>query len=400
MSVVEDGDAGGEEMMAMRSWSGTAAAMGVLWLLGAGAARAASIDIGSAAGTPGQDVTVDVSLQTMGASVLGTQNQIGFDRDTPVAARLDGSPDCAVNPAINKNATGFRFHPLGCDPAVDCQAVRVFVLAFDNLAEIADGSVLYSCRIAIAANAAPGSHALRNSETSASAADGVKVPTTGSDGAVEVGQPTAEVHIGTASAPAGTTTTFAVVFTLLTLPPSRVAGVQNDLTFDALTPVASDPNGEPACTGSFQSSFAFLPQDCSPGIDCNGVRALVQSGDETIPNGATLYSCQVAVAADAPIGSYPLVAGMTLAKGSGGEPLPILASDGAIDVTEPPPPVCVGDCDGGGSVTVDELLVGVNIAIGSAMVSACPVFDVDGDGSVAISELVQAVRNALGACPQ
>ena len=108
MGVVEKGDADGEETVKMRSRSGTAAAMSVLWLLGAVAARAASIDIGSVAGTPGQDVTVDVSLQTMGASVLGTQNQIDFDRDTPIAAQPNGTPDCAVNPAITPQVSMMR----------------------------------------------------------------------------------------------------------------------------------------------------------------------------------------------------------------------------------------------------------------------------------------------------
>ena len=56
---------------------------------------------------------------------------------------------------------------------------------------------------------------------------------------------------------------------------------------------------------------------------------------------------------------------------------------------------CTGDCDGDGAVTVDELLVGVNIALGNAPVSACPSFDSNGDGSVTIDEILTAVNNAL-----
>ena len=60
---------------------------------------------------------------------------------------------------------------------------------------------------------------------------------------------------------------------------------------------------------------------------------------------------------------------------------------------------CVGDCDGDGMVAINELITGVNIALGSADVSACPSFDIDGDGEVAINELITGVNNALNGCP-
>jgi hypothetical protein len=56
---------------------------------------------------------------------------------------------------------------------------------------------------------------------------------------------------------------------------------------------------------------------------------------------------------------------------------------------------CVGDCNGDGTVAINELIIGVNIALGSAQVSACPSFDVNGDGMVTINELITAVNNAL-----
>jgi subtilisin family serine protease len=62
------------------------------------------------------------------------------------------------------------------------------------------------------------------------------------------------------------------------------------------------------------------------------------------------------------------------------------------------PPLCTGDCDGDGAVTVDELVVGVNIALGSAQVDACRVFDASNDGSVTVDELVAAVGYALNGC--
>ena len=59
---------------------------------------------------------------------------------------------------------------------------------------------------------------------------------------------------------------------------------------------------------------------------------------------------------------------------------------------------CAGDCDGNGVVAINELIRGVNIALGSAAATDCPAFDTDGSGSVAINELVQGVNNALNGC--
>jgi hypothetical protein len=60
---------------------------------------------------------------------------------------------------------------------------------------------------------------------------------------------------------------------------------------------------------------------------------------------------------------------------------------------------CVGDCAGDGQVTIDDLLTGVNIALGNLPVSECPAFDPSGDGQVTISDLVTGVNNALNGCP-
>jgi hypothetical protein len=264
------------------------------WLLSAAAAHAASIDIGSAAGLQGDDVTIAVSLQAMGAMVIGTQNRIEFDRQTPIAARLDGRPDCTVEESINKDAAVFRFLPLDCQPEVDCDAVRAVVLALDNVDPIPDASVLYRCRIAIAADAAVGPHALRNREVRASADLGQTVPTTGGDGVIEVtSAPAASIDIGSASVPAGAGATFAVTLTLLGATPAEVAAAQNDIGFAALTPIASDAEERPDCTvnpeiGKDAASFVFLPADCSPGVDCSGVRAVVAGDVNPIPDGAIL----------------------------------------------------------------------------------------------------------------
>jgi hypothetical protein len=60
---------------------------------------------------------------------------------------------------------------------------------------------------------------------------------------------------------------------------------------------------------------------------------------------------------------------------------------------------CVGDCNSDGQVTIDELIVGVNIALGNLPLSACPVFDANLDATVSITELLTAVTNGLSTCP-
>ncbi len=61
--------------------------------------------------------------------------------------------------------------------------------------------------------------------------------------------------------------------------------------------------------------------------------------------------------------------------------------------------VCTGDCNGDGTVSVSELIRGVNLALGAAEVMSCQAFDADGDERVRIGELIGGVSNALNGCP-
>lgn len=63
------------------------------------------------------------------------------------------------------------------------------------------------------------------------------------------------------------------------------------------------------------------------------------------------------------------------------------------------PGSCIGDCDDGGTVTVDELVVGVRIALGTLTPDFCRAADGDHDGHVTVDELVAAVNAALDGCP-
>jgi hypothetical protein len=57
---------------------------------------------------------------------------------------------------------------------------------------------------------------------------------------------------------------------------------------------------------------------------------------------------------------------------------------------------CVGDCSGDRTVTVDEIVVAVQMALSQS--ADCPAADANEDGVVTIEELVTVVGNALNGC--
>ncbi|MFN8627337.1 MAG: hypothetical protein U0587_15305 [Candidatus Binatia bacterium] len=60
--------------------------------------------------------------------------------------------------------------------------------------------------------------------------------------------------------------------------------------------------------------------------------------------------------------------------------------------------VCVGDCNSDSRVAIDELILGVNIALGNAAASACAAINVNADTKVTIDELIGGVHAALHGC--
>ncbi len=61
-------------------------------------------------------------------------------------------------------------------------------------------------------------------------------------------------------------------------------------------------------------------------------------------------------------------------------------------------PTCVGDCNGDGHVTIDEILIMVNIALGNTTPGACVAGDANSDGQVTVDEILAAVNNGLNGC--
>jgi hypothetical protein len=149
--------------------------------------RSASADVviagGTSTGAPGAPVSFPVVLDTGGASVGSTQNDLTFDPlHTPIRALPSGDPDCTVNPAIGAPISDFSFEPSGCTGAA-CTGVSAIV--FSLLTPIPDG-VLYTCTVDIATDAPPATYPMVIGNATSASPVGDSLPTSGSDGAVVV----------------------------------------------------------------------------------------------------------------------------------------------------------------------------------------------------------------------
>jgi hypothetical protein len=181
-----------------------------------------------------------------------------------------------------------------------------------------------------------------------------------------------------------------------------VSSASNELTFDTTNaPFASLPNGTPDCLAAagLGSAFRFRPAGCT-GTACTRVFASVLPLSfpfEAIADNTAIYSCRITIPQTAALGTYPIAISNVIVGDLQGIPVTGAAGvDGEVRVVED---VCPGDCDENGSVTVDEIVRLVTIALGSLGIENCPAADIDGSQSVTVDEIVTAVTNALNGCP-
>jgi cysteine-rich repeat protein len=77
--------------------------------------------------------------------------------------------------------------------------------------------------------------------------------------------------------------------------------------------------------------------------------------------------------------------------------------DGNLSAGDCCSPLCTieplaGDCNGDGAVSVDELILAVDMALASPPPTECLAADADGDGILAINDLIAGVQSALDGC--
>jgi hypothetical protein len=195
------------------------------------------------------------------------------------------------------------------------------------------------------------------------------------------------IAVGDASGNPGRTVGFAVS---IDTQQQNVVRAEVCIDFDPLTPINADVD-VPDCDAdeSLDGAFIFEPEGCTPLSNCARVCAAV-TGDR-IRNGAMLFSCRVAIASGATPDNYPLICSDPVAIDPDDNRLDATCTDGTVIVETN----LTGDCNGDGMVTINELIIGVNIALGNLPIASCPAFDTDRNGQVSIDELIQAVNNAL-----
>src|SRR6187401_3293867 len=71
----------------------------------------------------------------------------------------------------------------------------------------------------------------------------------------------------------------------------------------------------------------------------------------------------------------------------------------AVLLAAPAAFACTGDCDGDDAVSVDELMKGVNVALGMDSTDLCPFFDRNSDDAVTVDEVLAGVSADLAGCP-
>jgi hypothetical protein len=148
------------------------------------------LEVGSVSGPAGGQVEFSVTLHAPSFSVAGIQNDIQPDPPLVIAAS-EGRPDCRVNPAIAKTASGFACLASGYTPGVTCGRMRALIVDVSNLAPIRDGSLLYTCTAVIPPDAAPGTYRLAVSSVIASDPRGQRILAAGAEGAIVVSAPAA-----------------------------------------------------------------------------------------------------------------------------------------------------------------------------------------------------------------
>jgi len=148
-----------------------------------------TLELSRAHGRPGASVSVSATLDTGGAKIAGTQNDIVFDpAQVAIVPTAKKKPDCRANSGLGKEGTAFSYLPSGCRPGRGgtCTSVRALVLSLSNVDPIPSGSVLYTCSVQIAADARAGAQKLNNTRVGFSSPSGEAVNGAGTDGSVAV----------------------------------------------------------------------------------------------------------------------------------------------------------------------------------------------------------------------
>jgi CSLREA domain-containing protein len=150
------------------------------------------------------------------------------------------------------------------------------------------------------------------------------------------------------------------------------------------TPTPSAPSTETPMTTATRS--ATTTATASPTATGMATRSPTASPSATSTLERTATSTATETATSSPTHSAVSSATPTVTSTGSASPTP--------SATTAP---CTGDCNGSGNVSINELIIGVDIALGTMPASACPAFE-NAEGMVAIAELIKGVNNSLTGC--
>ncbi|HSP99981.1 MAG TPA: hypothetical protein VL049_22385 [Candidatus Dormibacteraeota bacterium] len=392
-------------------------------------------------GPSGGQAEVGVTINPLGLSLASVRHRLAFAAEAPVSDRGNGTPDCDPAPGL---ATGsFAFLPDGCASNGSCVAVRAD-LAFAT--PLATPAIAYRCRLILTDQPTDNcTHALTCGGGDATSSAGDPLQLACSDGAVTAHFADNEAQIAADVEPdyvqVGTPVTLTFTVALPGgLPQYQLWGVSPYFDDTAVEPDLGTPGQvsyslRPVRAGNALLQL-FVNFETTGGCPGNEYFYFTYATSPTVPltihdpGGARLSGrvaefpgCQGAMRGvdvvlqpgdrvtrtDLVDGSFafdgvsPGDYALTVSRGC--NPFgcwPDRAIHVAVDdlalILCPLTAACVGDCNGDRRVTIDELVRGVDLALGGAGAPTCTALDSNGSGDVQIEELVTAVNAALEGC--
>lgn len=352
-------------------------------------AHAQQAVIESLTSAPGAAATMTVRLVTANQAVGGVQLDVILPVSVAmVSSKANGRPQCTANPEINRELSAFAFQPPQC-PAGSCTAVRSLIFGQEDLTPIPDGSVLFTCELAVSAAAPSGQYALGTDRVVMSTPDGMRITTaTGQGGTLTILPPSpTATSTSTRTATATPTPTATRTPTATgTHTPTRTA-TQTHTPTPSLTPTTS-PTSTPSNT--FTPTPTLTRTSTPTATETPTASHTPTSTDTPDPSAvptATGTFTPTGTATPTETETPSAVPTATFSATPTPEP-------SATPTAEP----CLGDCDGNGEVTIDEIVSLMNIVLETVPASSCPEGDANLDGFVTVDEVVSAVNRALGQC--
>lgn len=403
-------------------------------------------------GVPGSVVPVEVFVRSDGLAVTGIEHDLAIGPYAPLVDRGDGVPDCEVGAGLDVTSASFAFKPPGCAATGTCTVVHA---SLATGAPIPADSPAYRCRATLFEQPSPpGVGCLEQvvcqpgTATAASGAPLRLLCPEGANGYLIANYAFAKPTFEFSAEPAAPNVGDAVRVTFTVhgdggLPAYRLRGIEPVL-HGPTTSAGGGPLGavsfdlQADCPGT-ASLWLDVYYETTAGCPGNTYFQFTNANSPVFPlivrePGSARVTGRLAqlptgcagARVGAPVQLQPL--GWTARTDEHGEfafdgvppgdytldvqpacgpfqcwpPRSVSVGEQDVDLDLCPQRLagdaCVGDCDLDGVVRVDELIVGVSMALGSRAFDSCPAIDAVGDGRIAVNEIIGAVAVALHGC--